>query len=157
MDPSLIRRILNSNAKNDLPVYEGNITFSDLMLFINANSGPIKLEDANTIATVKQILTEKKIALELKMQDHIEQLSKWINFINGRRDRRKILLNDGISFLNFMRQKVDSKTYNYLVELYSIEKILTAIKFYELRKITYGDIEFEKIEPLPLKKGRAFR
>ncbi len=155
IDYTAFHRIFRSTAKNDLDVCEGSITFPDLMLYINAKATPIKIDEFipfgdETVAAVKNKLKQRKIVLEKTMPEHIQTLSKWINFINGRRDRRKLLMNDGVGFLSFMHRKVDEKTYNYIMELYSVEKTLTTIKFYELRKISYETMDFDNLEEIPV-------
>jgi len=153
-DAAELYRAIKSKAKNDLPEMSGPISFSDLMLFINITNTSVPLRqnftanEANiaTMLEIKKQTQRRKTVLELTLREHLNSLSKWVNFINGRRDRRRILMKDGINFLNFMHGKVDTSAYNYLVELYFVEKLLMMIKCYELEKIVYDAFNIDDVE-----------
>lgn len=148
-DPVELYRIIKSRAKNDLPIAVGNISFADLMVFFNIkitsqliNKSMIDKEDNSIVNEFKKELHKKKLELEMDFPNYIATLSDLVNFINGRRDRKKILMKDGINFLNYIKNRVSDNVYDYLVKLYSVEKYLVMIKCYELKKVKYDSCDF---------------
>lgn len=143
-----LRRTIHSSRKTEEKDLDDDhqITFSDLMLFLNVRNDIgcfYAKATKDFIENTKRYLRVKKNSLEQRFSDYSKPISKWVNFITSRRDRKKILMKNGINFLNFMKYRVSADVYGYLVELYTTEKILILIKNYDLSHIVYDILDFE--------------
>lgn len=124
------------------------IELSDLLEFLRSKYNPDECESltkasTNTLQNRSKWVTEaRKRVISVLKNKYWSQLENIISCIyNGNRSKYSYII-DGIDFIHHLRVKTDASEdlYDYIIELYVLEKLFMEIEHELLTRITFKEI-----------------